>query len=536
MKDSLTQSMDWLHTWGGLLFGWLLFAIFLTGTLAVFDKDITHWMRPELHSLTDPSPDLDAAIGVLGRLAPNAERWFVYLPDDRNPVMEIGWRPKTIGSARLIDPITKELLDVRDTRGGDFFFRFHYQLLLERTGIWIVGGAAMVMLTALVTGLIIHRRIFKDFFTFRPTSPPHRAWLDVHNVTSILVLPFHLMITFTGLVIFWNIYMSAGLNVLYGGNLEAFRDETESRAVPVKAKEAASMVSVADLERQARPYWQRGKTRRIVVWHPGDRHATVDVYRNHDDQLAHLNDRVSFNRVTGQLLNVQTTYGPAYRTHAVLSGLHFVQFGGPTMRWLYFLMGLAASAMIATGLVLWVIKRRERHGGKTARIGFRLVEVLNVAAVAGLLVAIAAYLWANRLLPLDLENRALWEVRSFFAAWTLCAAHSFMRGGTCTAWTEQLTGGALLFGLLPLLNALTTESHLLATVPNGQWNLAGIDLTGLATGVLLSWTARGVGRTAPRGPTTRLASMDAPIANLSGGTSSFRFSRFFISAGRVLPI
>ena len=55
MKQTLTQSMAWLHTWGGLIVGWLLFVIFLTGSLAVFDQEIDNWMTPELqaHQLTD---------------------------------------------------------------------------------------------------------------------------------------------------------------------------------------------------------------------------------------------------------------------------------------------------------------------------------------------------------------------------------------------------------------------------------------------------------------------------------------------------
>ncbi|WP_420808903.1 PepSY domain-containing protein [Azotobacter chroococcum] len=40
--------MSWLHGWAGLLLGWLLFAIFLTSTLTVFDKEIGWWMQPEL--------------------------------------------------------------------------------------------------------------------------------------------------------------------------------------------------------------------------------------------------------------------------------------------------------------------------------------------------------------------------------------------------------------------------------------------------------------------------------------------------------
>jgi hypothetical protein len=47
---------------------------------------------------------------------------------------------------------------------------------------------------------------------------------------------------------------------------------------------------------------------------------------------------------------------------------------------------------------------------------------------------------------------------------------------------------------LPLLNGLTTQSHLLVTVPNGQWAMAGVDLTAVAAGVLLGWIARRLSR------------------------------------------
>ena len=41
MKAGFRQSMSWLHTWCGLTCGWLLCAIFLTGTLSVFREPIT---------------------------------------------------------------------------------------------------------------------------------------------------------------------------------------------------------------------------------------------------------------------------------------------------------------------------------------------------------------------------------------------------------------------------------------------------------------------------------------------------------------
>ena len=49
MTGSLRQSMTWLHTWSSITAGWILFAIFLTGTLSFFRNEISYWMQPELH-------------------------------------------------------------------------------------------------------------------------------------------------------------------------------------------------------------------------------------------------------------------------------------------------------------------------------------------------------------------------------------------------------------------------------------------------------------------------------------------------------
>lgn len=494
MKDSFSQSMDWLHTWAGLLFGWLLFAIFFTGTLTVFDQEITYWMQPELHHIAPAPLNVEAAVNTLEQFAPQAERWWIELPSERTPVSTIRWSQDGTSVSRMINSQTGQPLTLRDTHGGEFFYRFHYQLLLDQAGIWIVGAAAMAMLVALVTGIVIHHRIFKDFFTFRPKASSHRAWLDAHNVTGVLVLPFHLMITLTGLVIFWSIYMPAGIQMQYDGNMEGFWAEAESFNEPERANQKAPLVSLRDLERQARPYWQGGQTRSIVVSHPGDRHALVHIYRRSDDRLSLYNDRVSFDGVSGEIQTVWINSKPAYMTQSVLSGLHFVQFGGATMRWLYFGMGLASSAMIATGLVLWVVKRQGRHTAMDG-VGYRLVEGFNVAAVAGLLVATAAFFWANRLLPAELPGRELRELQMFFTAWILCLGYALLKKNfrqcpSLRIWTIQLSIAAMLFGLLPIVNAITTESHLLQALSQGQWEVAGFDLSFLVSGLGLAWTAR----------------------------------------------
>lgn len=494
MKDSFTQSMDWLHTWGGLLFGWLLFVIFFSGTLTVFDKEITYWMQPELHHLPAAALNVDAVTRQLSTLGGNSDHWWIELPTNRLPVTKIFWKRQDQFEERLIEPLSGKPVAVRDTHGGEFFYRFHYQLHLDRVGVWVVGASALVMLVALVTGLVIHRRIFKDFFTFRPRSSPHRAWLDVHNLTGVLVLPFHFMITFTGLVIFGQIYIPAGVDLLYGGDEEQVVADMEQRIERSPQHNRAPLVSLETLERRAREHWDGGTTEWIEVHNPGDRHALVEITRRTDDRLALVSDRVTFDGATGETLQVWKATQPAFLTYSVVIGLHYIWFDKITIRWLYFLMGLAASVMIATGLVLWTVKRRARHFDAATTVWYRLVERLNIAIVAGLPIATAAFFWSNRLLPTDLAGRALWEMRMFFLTWGFCVLHAFLRREWSAAWKEQLYGGGALFACLPLLNMATTQSHMLITIPNEMWRLAGIDLTSLATGLLLGWGGRHVGQ------------------------------------------
>lgn len=44
----IRQTMSDLHIWAGLLTGWFLYAMFLTGTVSYFRDEISQWMRPEL--------------------------------------------------------------------------------------------------------------------------------------------------------------------------------------------------------------------------------------------------------------------------------------------------------------------------------------------------------------------------------------------------------------------------------------------------------------------------------------------------------
>jgi hypothetical protein len=175
-------------------------------------------------------------------------------------------------------------------------------------------------------------------------------------------------------------------------------------------------------------------------------------------------------------------------------GLHEGLFAAPFLRGLYVLSGLLGTAMIATGLVLWTVKRRQRADKERQAAGAGLVwmEKLNVGTIMGLPAALAFYFWANRLLPLDMPHRAEWEVHAMFLAWLAASVHAALRPAR-RAWPEQALLAAAAFGLLPLLNALTTTRHLGVTLAQGDWTLAGFDLSMLGIGLLFlaaAWRMR----------------------------------------------
>ncbi|MFZ4289865.1 PepSY-associated TM helix domain-containing protein, partial [Variovorax sp. HJSM1_2] len=221
-ESGFRQSMAWLHTWCGLWFSWLLYAVFLTGTLAVFDEPITHWMGPE-HALEEAAAEqaqahaapvsnraqrLAFGMAYMAQHHATADMWELWpINRGQDNGLTAYWFDKSGGYAAMeLDPLTGAPLPpspappLRGTQGGHHFVDFHYELHAGKIGLWIVGVTAMAMLVALVSGVVTHKRIFKDFFTFRPKKG-QRSWLDAHNAVAVLTLPFLFMIAYTGLAI-----------------------------------------------------------------------------------------------------------------------------------------------------------------------------------------------------------------------------------------------------------------------------------------------------------------------------------------------
>ena len=488
MRPRFRQSMSWLHTWSGFVFAWLLFFIFITGTAGYFENEIDRWMKPEIAIVNEPIDDLailDIAQQQLTDNAEDATQWYISYPSARNPYIDISWlQPanKETGARRQwyeknLAPDTSELITTRETSGGEALYRLHYSLHYVPivVGYLVTSLATMLMLIGLVTGVIIHKKIFIEFFTFR-ANKGLRSWLDIHNIFSVLPLPFHLMITYSGLILLMGISFAPVVDATYGEGKKMHRqlyNETQAEnltkeviALPAEnlSLESALIDAKSRFKDQAVSYLglidRNTEQPGFEVWfgaQEGIELATLFTYRA-------VGGQVQIEQAAGKKYSAAEVYD-------VLEHLHEGLFADTYLRWLYFLSGLLGAGMIATGMIIWVQKRKKQQ----SRF-INVIDKLNAAVVVGLPIGIAAYFWANRLLPVEMASRAHWEMNSLFIVFALCSCFCVTRAAE-KAWQNMLWLAAVAYALIPLVNMLTTKHSILSSLQNNDWLMLGVDLS-----------------------------------------------------------
>ncbi len=539
MHNSFRVSMTWVHTWFGLVLGYVLMACFFFGALSVFDREIDRWAIPKTRFEPQPMPSFDNLLmDVYKKMEPHpidmaatAERVIGDLPDPktmpmasfyaypthRDPGLQIGGefsipnKPKDKSDDHMhvhgwatIDPRTGEAIpDDALKIGSRWFYPMHYSLNFHwsNLGYWIVGLAALMMLAALVTGVIMHRRIFKEFFTFRREKRIQRSTLDLHNMSGVVALPFHFFFALTGLIIFAGIYFPVSHSMLKPLHdqheiLESERTGLPHEAAGVYAPIASVDAMIAEAKRRWAARDMAGEVGYVFADHLNDENGYVSIYRAGSDRVALVGEPIHFKASTGEVLREEPPQAAVFEINEFLTGLHLQHFEHWMLRWLYVIGGLLGCICIATGFIFFVEKRKQQHA-KLNRQGARLVDALAVTTVTGMVIASIAMLVANRLLPADLVGKGQWEMNIFWWSWLAALIHAGWRSAPVAkamsnpAWREQCWVIALLAVAAVILNWVTTGDNLIKTIfTDTYWAVAGVDLSLLATAVIAIWSAR----------------------------------------------
>ncbi|WP_199258296.1 PepSY-associated TM helix domain-containing protein [Paracoccus binzhouensis] len=349
----------------------------------------------------------------------------------------------------------------------------------------------MAMFIAIISGVIIHKKIFKEFFTFHPRKG-QRSWLDMHNMTGVLALPDHLMITFSGRVLF-----AATLMPLVAQGPDPRAPGPAAEASVAASPAPPPLAAIAPLIVQAEATWSMPVGRILIEKRDLGMPEIVLVSRRNSVVTVHGGsgsngvERMRFDGRDGRLIEAtgQPRASAVARFGNALGSLHRARFADIGLRWLFFVAGLAGTAITGSGLLLWVSKRAAKHAlAEHPPPGLRLVQRLNIGGIAGRVLATTGYFRANRLIPAALPDRPQAEIADFFSIWLLATSWAFLRPQQ-KSWSAQLgLTAAPLLGLL-LLSAATGPVSLPQAIWRGDWVRASVELAALLRGLICGHAA-----------------------------------------------
>lgn len=391
-SSGFTRRMLTGHGWLGLLFGGVLYILCFTGTLIVLVDQLSRWERPNLPAVHSVSTaDLAAIVAraeARARREGRGENLIVRLPSDELPRVTVLARGERVapaewsvdGAGRLGGPITQPFVAFLQT--------LHFRLTAPGAiGLYLVGMFGVVLLAAIGTGILAHRRIFKDAFRLRWGGAKRRSHAELHNRIGLWALPFHLVVSLTG-----SLLGLSGL-ILFLVAMIAYRGDQHKAAAalfgpqPRHDSRPAPLPPLGPMIAQVEARVPGAEIVQLRYSDIGTRGQQAQVSIAAPGHLAR-NETFTFDGAARLLAKAGFTDGSAgMRLFGMIAPLHYGTYGGLVLKLIYVALGAGLTLIVATGGTLWLARRREQ-GRPTPRLERVWTALLWGQPVALLIVAL----------------------------------------------------------------------------------------------------------------------------------------------------
>ncbi|WP_173030712.1 PepSY domain-containing protein [Campylobacter sp. CCUG 57310] len=426
------------HRYFGLVFTWVVFFIFFSGTLAYYRDNITLFMQPEYYKLKHQNSNyIDISVDYLTKYHPNSDIWRITPPDGLTPYITVSWKDdaKALEHRRdrkfvRLDPQTGERVKSRATHGGAFLGALHYDLwyIKRITAREIMGYITIVMLFVLISGILIHSRIFKDFFKFKRKM----LWYDSHIITGVSGFMIFLMLAISGLYLverfmLKDIYKEvaiqnkASMQEDFAIKAKARNDERKKKLALIKE---GKIQIEQNLTKTTNFIPDAGHIKNIIIANSDRKLQNLHIQKD-NPQTAHIqlnfesdklfthkgiaSEAKVFDLLSGEKID-ETFERELDRTRLVMMFMrvfHFGDFGGEAVRLIFFFFGCLGMVMCVSGSFFWMQKQHSKAAVYT-------VKILNNTFFIGLFTAFGVYLLSNQVMPDDLALRHQKEITGFF--------------------------------------------------------------------------------------------------------------------------
>ena len=358
-KNGFVARMLSGHSAVGLAVGALMYILCLSGTLMVFHEEFERWEQPQVPEFSTVTPEAAgrAAAAGLARAEEVPHHFYLGVPTGGMPRMGVslddtaGWYADADGT--LGEPIHHPW--------SEFLEALHYYLHLPTVlGLTVVGILGAMLVGLVISGLLAHPRLFRDAFALRLRGNPQLAQADIHNRLSVWGAPFHLLVALTGAMLGLASvlsYFAAGAYL--EGDIEAFYEPAFGRdpaqdLTPAPAPDVGTALANLKADHGNLEPWY------IIMHEPGTAGQSGYILAKHPARLIY-GENYYFDAdgtITGTLGHADGPTGQQIVASAYT--VHFGSFGGLPVKLIYGLLGLAISIVSATGVNIWLIKRREK--------------------------------------------------------------------------------------------------------------------------------------------------------------------------------
>ena len=374
MAQQHTSKVRWnkklwaIHSWIGLYSGVIIATLSITGAAALFKDDIDRLIYKDYFQV-EPLVATQPVSPIIARLAAahGANNLVLVQPPTAPGETWLARFARVEGLDRsqldfFIDPYRATVIGERDYGQSLAYFlrQIHVRLYEFTVGRQIVGLAGIALLLSTLTGFLIYGRFMsKQLFASIRAGKLRVRMADWHKLVGVSTLVFNLMIAITGAWLGLQAYLQP---VLIGDRPGVYRASTlplepaadVARAVDYDAVLARSHTLFPDLvPKLIFPSRNGARTLRITGDVPGQAYernsfsltldkADLSELHRYDIRKASAGEKLFF----------------------VQESMHFGDYGGLTMKFVYMFFGLTSGFLALAGFIVYLErtakKRREK--------------------------------------------------------------------------------------------------------------------------------------------------------------------------------
>ncbi|MEQ8472583.1 MAG: PepSY-associated TM helix domain-containing protein [Marinoscillum sp.] len=486
------------HTVAGILISFALFVIFFAGAFSLFRYEIIQWENPEARQAINSDYNYEKALAKLDSIY--TIDWHdnaaLIVPNEKNPLFTLYANQKTEDHSfhRISAYITPDTYRVQDlshphTTVGDTIYYLHYFEQIPIVGLYLSGLVSLFFFFAIVNGLLIHwRNLLTKFFAFFTEGKRKNIWTNAHTVLGVLGLPFQVMYAITGAFFgLLTLILIPTVFLLYNGDVSKVYNKVspeDSIVVDENAPESRNL-SISELARQVQEAYPHHQIRYADMKNYGKEDAVITFHFDDFGGLMSTGKMTMYMR-DGRLLPEYSVL-PNAKSYSesiipVMVKLHFADFGGMTMKVIYFVLSLITSFMIISGVMIWRSARDNKRYTYKQRLFHHRVTMAYLAICLSMFPAFAVIFLANKLVPIEMVDRVGLVNAIFFLSWlVLIIVGLFWKSYSKLNRNYLLIGGAISL-MVPVANGMVTGDWMWTTWRTLPF-VAYVDLFWLIVGV-----------------------------------------------------